>query len=704
MDAATPVRAGVDIGGTFTDVVLTTAGGRTIVRKLLSTPDDYSRAVVDGLAEAMADLTGTLNSIGEVVHATTVATNAILQGAGARCALITTEGFRDVLEIGRLRIPSLYDLFYDKRPLLVPRRHVFEVRERIGAKGDIQTPLDRDTLDAAVDGVLASGAEAVAVCLLNGYANPAHEKVVAAALRERAPHLEVSVATEILPQIGEYERTSTTVVDAYIKPIVRNYLERFDGRLKDSGVEAPVFIMQCGGGLSPLSFAAQQPVTMVESGPAAGVLAAGSAAAPMGLDQAVSFDMGGTTAKASLIEGGNVTRTRDYEVGGGISATSRLVGGGGYPINVPVIDVAEVGAGGGSIAWIDTGGSLRVGPRSAGAVPGPACYGQSGDAPTVTDANVLLGYLNPKEIAGGALPIHHGLAARAVTDAVAEPLGLDLIEAAHGIHLIANSEMIGAIRAVTTQRGRDVREFALMAFGGSGPVHAVTLAREAGMRTVIVPPSPGLFSAVGLLTTDLSFQRGRMFYRDLDALTLDALNDALNGLRDEVAAMAARHADASGEMSFEVEADLHYWGQSHDLTVTTPFGMWTAAETHRLAEDFEAEHERTYGHRAQGERIILVGMRVTGRIATPQAQAAPPAAEAPAGTGGEGRRRRAYFGRDAGFMDTPVLGRADLGQEPQDGPLLVEEYDTVTVVPPGCTVRLDDRRNIVIDVGGGSHP
>ena len=701
MDTATPVRAGVDIGGTFTDVVLTTAGRRTVVRKLLSTPDDYSRAVVDGLSAAMADLGGGLDSIGEVVHATTVATNAILQGAGARCALITTAGFRDVLEIGRLRIPSLYDLFYDKRRPLVPRRHVFEVRERIGAKGDVQLPLDPDSLDAAIDGVLASGAEAVAVCLFNGYANPAHERAVAEALRTRAPDLEVSVATEILPQIGEFERTSTTVIDAYVKPIVRSYLEGLDGRLKKNGVVSPVFIMQCSGGLSPLAFAARHPVTMVESGPAAGVLAARDSVAAMGLNRAVSFDMGGTTAKASLIEGGTVTRTRDYEVGGGISATSRLVGGGGYPVNVPVIDVAEVGAGGGSIVWIDSGGSLRVGPRSAGANPGPASYGQGGSEPTVTDANVLLGYLNPDAIAGGALPIHRDLAERAVAEAISGPLGLDLIEAAHGIHLIANSEMIGAIRAVTTQRGRDLREFPLVAFGGSGPIHAMTLALEAGMKTVIVPPSPGLFSAIGLLTTDLSFQRGRMFYRDLGALTPDALDDALMALRDAVSGMAARHADSSGDLTFEVEADLHYWGQSHDLTVALPFGRWSEADTRKLAEDFEAEHERTYGHRADGERIILVGLRVTGRIATPQARGVAPLAESPGRAGGARGDRRAYFGRALGFAAAPVIDRADLGSEPCDGPLLVEEYDTVTVVPPGCAARLDDRHNIVVMVDGG---
>ena len=693
MDASAPVRAGVDIGGTFTDVVLATAGGRRAVRKLLSTPDDYSRAVFDGLTEAIADLGADLGTIGEVVHATTVATNAILQGAGARCALITTEGFRDVLEIGRLRIPSLYNLSYDKRPPLVPRRHVFEVCERVSARGEVDSPLDPVSVAAAIDGVLASGAEAVAVCLLNAYANPGHERAVAEALRQRAPDLDVSIATDILPQIGEYERTSTTVIDAYVKPLVRHYLERFGDRLRDNGVDAPAFIMQCGGGLSPLSLAVRQPVTMVESGPAAGVLAACDTATAMGLEQVVSFDMGGTTAKASLVEGGTVTRTHDYEVGGGISAASRLVGGGGYPVNVPVVDVAEVGAGGGSIAWVDTGGSLRVGPRSAGVAPGPACYGRGGTAPTVTDANVLLGYLNPDSIAGGTLAIHPDLARQAVQESVAAPLGLDPIEAAFGIHLIANSEMTGAIRAVTTQRGQDVRDFALMAFGGSGPVHAAILAREAGMGTVIVPPSPGLFSAVGLLASDLTFQRGHMFYRDLDSVPLDALNGVLAHLRQAVEEMAARHG--GGSLVFEAEADLHYWGQSHDLTVAAPIDTWTTTETRDLAEDFEAKHERTFGHRAEGERIVLAGIRVTGRHSVHRVVAGEGPEDA---VDGPVSRRMAYFGADAGFLETPVLTRARLDRENRDGPLLIEAYDTVTVVPPGSTARRDDRGNIVIEV------
>ena len=572
MDASTPVRAGVDIGGTFTDVVLATAGGRQAVRKLLSTPDDYSRAVFDGLTEAIADLGADLGAVGEVVHATTVATNAILQGAGARCALITTEGFRDVLEIGRLRIPSLYNLSYDKRPPLVPRRHVFEVRERISARGEVDSPLDPESVAAAIDGVLASGAEAVAVCLLNAYANPDHERAVAEALRQRAPDLDVSIATDILPQIGEYERTSTTVIDAYVKPLVRHYLERFGDRLRDNGVDAPVFIMQCGGGLSPLSLAVRQPVTMVESGPAAGVLAACNTATAMGLEQVVSFDMGGTTAKASLVEGGTVTRTHDYEVGGGISAASRLVGGGGYPVKRAGCRRRRGRRRRRQHRLGRYGGSLRVGPRSAAVAPGPACYGRGGTAPTVTDANVLLGYLNPEAIAGGTLAIHPDLARQAVQESVAAPLGLDPVEAAFGIHLIANSEMTGAIRAVTTQRGQDVRDFALLAFGGSGPVHAAILAREAGMGTVIVPPSPGCSPQSGCWPPTCLSQRGHMFYRDLDSVPLDALNGVLAHLR--------RAVGGDGGPAWRREPCLRggsrssLLGQSHDLTVAAPVDTW----------------------------------------------------------------------------------------------------------------------------------
>jgi N-methylhydantoinase A len=695
-------RAGVDIGGTFTDVVVVAGDGRSAVRKLLSTPDDYGRAVVEGLVAAFADLDALPGDLNEVIHATTIATNAILQRSGAPCALVTTEGFRDVLEIGRLRIPQLYDLFYEKRSPLVPRRRIFELRERIDKEGQVILPLDADSIERAVQRIVESEVSSAAVCLINSYANPIHERMIGEALSRRLPELDLSLSSDILPQIGEYERTSTTVINAYVKPVVRRYLGRLADRLRAERVEAPLFMMQCAGGLTTLERAAEHPVTMIESGPAAGVLAARTLSSSDGIGKLVSFDMGGTTAKASLIEDGAVQRTRDYEVGGAISSTARLTGGGGYPINIPVVDVAEVGAGGGSLAWIDSGGGLRVGPRSAGADPGPACYGLGGAAPTVTDANLVLGYLNPQAIAGGAITIDPELAAKAIGDRIAKPLGLDPAAAAYGIHLIANSEMMGAIRAVTTQRGRDLRDFAIVAFGGCGPLHAVELARAAGIRKVVVPPSPGLFSAFGLLTSALSFQRSRMFYRDVGTIRLDELNRALGELRATVAAMAGGEDGEAAELRFEIEADMHYWGQSHDLTVTIPFRVLGDRDVGELAELFEAEHESTFGHRAEGEGIILVALRVTGHVTRSKAGEDKLATAMPSGEKRGVETRRAFFGAKTGYCEAAVIVRRQLGAKPLPGPLLIEEYDSVTVVPPGARAALDAGGNIAVDSDAGA--
>ena len=687
-------RVGVDIGGTFTDVIVTSDSGRSAVAKLLSTPDDYSRGVLDGMRSACAEIGLPPSLPGEVIHATTIATNAILQRLGADCALITTTGFRDVLEIGRLRLPQLYNLFYERRPPLIPRRHVFEVQERIGSQGEVLTPLDPGSVAAAVAGVRDSGVQSVALCLFNSYANPAHEHALAAAIRAALPSLEVSVSADILPHIKEYERTSTTVIDAYVKPVVRRYLHAFRRRLDEDAFRAPLLIMQCGGGLTTAERAAQEPVTLVESGPAAGVLAAQAMSADW--PNLVTFDMGGTTAKASIIESGRVLKTSEYEVGAEISATTRLTGGGGYSINIPVIDVAEVGSGGGSIAWIDTGGSLRVGPLSSGAEPGPACYGRGGERPTVTDANVLLGYLNPEAIAGGAIAIDHTRAEIAIRDHLCRPLGLDPVQAAHGVHLIANSEMMGAIRAVSTSRGRDVREFALIAFGGSGPLHAVELARATGIRTVVVPPLPGLFSAVGLLTTALEFTRSRMVYRPTAGLDLAVLNQMLHGLWQAVAGLAAREVAPDAGALYTIEADLHYWGQSHELTVTRPYAPLDAAGFAALVEAFEREHATTYGHRAEGEQVILVALRVVARV--PSGATAGPIRGLRTKAASR-RPRRAYFGPGLGFVETPVIGRDDLVPAARPGPLLIEEYDSVTVVPPGSSVRRDGADRIVVAVG-----
>ena len=688
-------RLGVDIGGTFTDIVLATGEGRLAVHKILSTPEDYAEGVIAGARSVLGELGVRAEDVSQVVHATTVATNAILERAGARCALVTTAGFRDVLEIGRLRVPELFNLFYDKRPVLIPRDRIVEVEERINHRSEIVTALDEREAERVVAAVMALDVEAVAVCLINSYANPAHEHALAAALRARAPGLDVSVSADVLPRAGEYERTSTTAINAYVQPTVRRYVDSLSALLQRDRIAGPLLIMQSGGGLMGAERAAREPVTMIESGPAAGVLAARHFMAGMGVENAVTFDMGGTTAKASIIERGEFLKTTEYEVGGHMSATTRLTGGGGYPITFPAIDVAEVGAGGGSIVWLDTGGSLRVGPQSAGAAPGPVCYGAGGERPTVTDANLVLGYLNPESIAGGAIKVHPGPARTALETGIAHPLGLDLAEAAYGVHLIVNSEMTGAIRAVSTQRGRDVRDFALVAFGGCGPAHAVLLARDMGIGTVVVPPNPGLFSAFGLLATDLELQRARTLYAESGTLAEGTrLAGILATLEAEIEAEFSRET-SSDTLVWEVWADMRYEGQSYDLPVSAPAGLEPAALVETLVERFEAEHERTYGQRARNERVVVVAIRLIGRVAGAGNGIA---TGVRGGTAVPESTRDAWFGPGLGWMPTPVVGRGSIPGTGREGPLLVEEYDSVIVVPPRCSARSGPSGSIVISV------
>ena len=475
-------RAGIDIGGTFTDIVLLGRGGEVVSKKISSSVENYALAIVDGLEALFAEQGVAPDEIGEIMHGTTVASNAILERSGARVGLVTSRGFRDVLELRNLRMPRLYDLTWEKPPPLVDRYLRVTVDERVNAAGEVVRALARDDARRALRRLLHEEVDAIAVCLINSYANPCHERVVAEVAAELAPEHPCSTSFDVQPEIKEYERTSTTVVNAYVLPTVRRYLETLREGLNARGVSAPLHIMQSNGGLTPAVQAAAKPVDIVESGPAAGVVGARAVTRQSGIENVISFDMGGTTAKASLIEGGEYTRTREYSVGGGIISGSRLLTGSGYLLNVPAIDLAEVGAGGGSILWIDGGGSMQAGPRSAGARPGPACYGLGGGAPTVTDANVVLGYLNPAHFCGGELPIDAGASRRAIETGVAGPLGLDVEHASWGARQVAIASMIRAIRAVSSERGRDPRDYALFAFGGNGGLFAVGMAAELGMK------------------------------------------------------------------------------------------------------------------------------------------------------------------------------------------------------------------------------
>ncbi len=484
-------KVGVDIGGTFTDIVFLSEDGDVLALKLASTPDDYSRGVLDGTRLGIERLKMEPSSITEHVgHGFTIATNAILEEKGALTALITTKGFRDVLEFRRNRVPRLYDLTYVKPPALVKRHLRFEVAERLDFRGRVLQPLDMESVDRVVDQVIAAQAESVVICLLHCYANPEHEQLVAAAIRRRAPEVTLTLSSELLPIIKEYERTSTAVINGYVRPVVERYLKRLTDGLRGMGVDAPLMVMQSNGGLATAKVASERPAFCIESGPAAGVMGAYHLGRMLDIGDLVTFDMGGTTAKASLIENGELLRSKDYEVGAGLNVGHRLLRGAGHILSVPAIDVAEVGAGGGSIAVVDASGSLRVGPQSAGAAPGPACYSRGGEQPTVTDANVLLGYVNPHHLLGGDFPLDLARARVAVESGVARPLGLSEVEAAHGVHVLANSNMSRALKAVSSERGRDPRRFTMFAFGGNGPVHAAGVAMMIGIRKIIVPPYP----------------------------------------------------------------------------------------------------------------------------------------------------------------------------------------------------------------------
>ena len=694
-------RVGVDIGGTFTDIVLLAEDGTVATRKVSSSVDDYARAIMEGIASLVAahDVDGA--DIAEVVHGTTVASNALLERKGARTGLIGTQGFRDILEIRNLRMPRLYDLAWEKPPPLVERYLRAVVDERIDAGGRVQRALDPDDARAAVDSLLVEGVDAIAVCLLNSFANPVHERALAAIVRERAPDCTVCISYEVLPEIKEYERTSTTVINTYISPIVRTYLERLRRAILERFPAAHLLIMQSNGGLTSAEEAARRPVNIVESGPAGGVVGALAMAADIGQDDLVTFDMGGTTAKAALIEGGVVSRSSEYQVGGGILTGSRLMTGAGYLVRMPAIDLAEVGAGGGSLIAIDAGGSMQVGPESAGAEPGPVCYGKGGSAPTITDANVVLGYLNPHHLVGGALPIDAAKALDALQTRIAAPLGVSVEEAAYGAHRIVASNMIRAIRAVSTERGRDPRGYTLVAFGGNGPVFGAAMAQALDIRRVVVPPAPGLFSSFGLLTADVEHHLSRTFRALLRGLDKAALDTAWEALAEE--ARRRLVADGYGGQAARIErhASLHYQGQTYELTVAVPEGPLDDAALAALEDAFGAEHERTYGHRAGPEEPVeLVTLRVIGRGRRPAApppriDRAPGAAPGPAQ---DRATRRAYFGPESGWCEAAVIGRADLA-EGREGPLIVEEYDATCVVPPGVHATLNAAGCIVLDVG-----
>ncbi|NKB60528.1 MAG: hydantoinase/oxoprolinase family protein [Alphaproteobacteria bacterium] len=691
-------RVGVDIGGTFTDIVFLSEDGQVRTKKVSSTVDDYAQAIVDGLAQVFEEQNLSGKDIAELLHGTTVGSNAILEMKGARTGLITTEGFRDVLEIRTLRMPRLYDLHWEKPPPLVERYLRRAVKERIDTDGNIDTPLDLANSEAKVQMLLDEKVDAIAVCLINSYANPVHEQAIADIIRAKAPDLPFCISFDVLPEMKEYERTSTTVINTYVMPIVKGYLESLRSELDEGGIPAPLLLMQSNGGLMTSEAATRLPANIIESGPAGGVIGAQALSRKLDMPDIITFDMGGTTAKASLIESTEVTRSLEYQVGGGIMIGSRLMTGGGYTLKVPAIDLAEVGAGGGSIIKIDAGGSMQVGPQSAGAHPGPVCYDLGGTEPTVTDANVVLGYINPGHLVGGAVKLNPDKSRSVLEETVAKPIGLDVAHAAYGAHQIAASNMIRALKAVSSERGRDPRKYAMLAFGGNGPLFAAGMAKALRMTRIVVPPSPGLFSSFGLLYADVEHHYSRTVRRVLRDSDPADLTTVWQELEEAARNQLESDGFTEAQMRFQRAANMHYKGQIFELNTPAPDGVIDAAAVAALEEAFGQEHERTYGHRAGPEEpvelvnVMLVGQGISDRPRVPdrligdseEAIDALPS-------------RQAYFGPDTGWIETPVLRRSDLASA-KTGPCIVEEYDATCLVPPGAIAGLDPFGNIVVDL------
>ena len=684
------LRVGIDIGGTFTDLVAIDSAGRLRTHKIASTPHDYGEGIVAGLRALLSDNA----TVTEVLHGTTVGSNTVLEGKGARTALITTRGFRDILEIRDLRMPVLYDLRWTKPRALVERRLRLEVTEKLRPDGSVSVPLDPASIDAAIAMLRAENVQSVAICLLHSYANPAHERAVAQRVRAALPDIAISISHEILPEIKEYPRTSTTVINAYVQPVVRAYITALDARLRALGIAAGLQLMQSNGGLASADFAAAAPAHIIESGPAAGVVGGAVLARHLQEPRLITFDMGGTTAKAGLVENGEVLRSEALEVGGGVMAGSRLLVGAGYMLKLPAIDLAEVGAGGGSICRLDPAGAPKVGPDSAGADPGPVCYGRGGTAPTITDCNLVLGYLDPHGLVGGAMQVDPDAARAAIARGLAAPMQCSVEEAAFGMLRLATATMMRAIRAVSVERGRDPRQFSLLAFGGNGPLFAAAIAAELGIARVIVPPMPGLFSAFGLLVADTEHHATQSLRTRMNHADPMQIARVLDSLARAGAQRLSRDGFPPEQHSFRRAASARYVGQSSEIEVPLPDTLDAPTLAARLPSLFAMEHERTYGFRApDDEEVELIGLSVMAR-GTPPAPRLPQRIP-PAGSSVP-PHRRAWF-PDAGWIETPVVTRAALS-DVRPGPLLIQEYDATCLVPRGTTAAPDAFGNVILSL------
>jgi N-methylhydantoinase A len=677
-------RVGVDSGGTFTDIcVVDEASGEVRVWKVPSTPADPSRAIVAGTVEGLGRAGSAPARVGYFGHGTTVATNALIQHRGATTGLITTAGFRDLLEIGRQRRPHLYDLQADKPPVLVPRALRIEVAERVRHDGRIEKPLDELEVRVAVRALRQAGAQSVAVCFLYAYVDPRHEAAARRIAEEEWPEAFVSCSHEVAPEFREYERLSTVVVNAYLGPVIAGYIARLGPRLAESGIAVAPHITQSNGGVMSFATARAQPVRAVLSGPATGVVGGLEVGRLAGFRHLITFDMGGTSTDVSLIEDGRPRLTGEMEVHG-------------YPLKTPALDIHTVGAGGGSIAHVDAGGLLKVGPRSAGAAPGPVCYGLGNEEPTVTDANVVLQTLNPTHLLGGRMPIDRGRAEVAI-GRLAERLGLDVMATAQGIVSVVTANMAKAIRVISVQRGHDPRDYTLVAFGGAGPLHAARLARELEIPRVLVPRHPGILCALGLLLSDLKTNYAQTCLMLATEDAVPRMIEAWESLDGRAAAWFDAEGIAPGARARRRTVDMRYAGQNYELPVAFPDDVPGPGLLKELVNRFERAHEQIYGYVSPEEAIQAVTFRLeaVGTVRRAEVRAHPPAATgAAAAVAGE---RAVWFAEAGRFAACPVYDRERLAPGHRlAGPAIVEQMDATTLLLPAQTATVDPYLNLII--------
>ena len=680
MTPARPLRIGVDIGGTFTDLVtFDSATGGLAMSKSFTTPADRTDGVLDVLAEDGV----ALSAVSQFVHGTTTATNAVVERKGGRVGLISTAGFRDTLEIMRINRERHYDLQWASPVPLVPRRLRFEATERMDYRGRIVTPLDTGALAATVAEMRAAAVESIAVCFLFSFMNPIHERQARDVISQVWPEVPVSISSEILPEIREYERSSTVVIDAYVKPVMGAYFENLEQRLASEGMECGVTVISSGGGIVPVAEAKATPVRTLQSGPAGGVIGAAHLGTQSGYPNLLAIDVGGTSFEVSLIEGGVPSRTTEGFIEWGI------------PFKIPLVDVKSIGAGGGSIARVDPGGLIQVGPDSAGSEPGPVCYSKGGTLPTLTDAYVTIGLIDPAYFLGGRVQLDAGAARDAISSQIADQVGMTAAQAALGIVRVAEASMVGAMRIVSIQRGYDPRDYAMIAYGGAGPVSAVELARELGVGTVLVPRFPGAFCAFGGLCADIRFDFVRSYLRrmeELDLVTLTTLSEEL--VTEGEAAMRRIGVTAAPIMQFT--ADLRYSGQNFEVNVSFPPGPVTDATIEQVVDNFHAEHLRLFGHHKEDEALEFVSLRLAVIAITEKPDFTPPRPEGSP----EAKGRRQLFSSDGRVVEAPVFDRSALGAGwAHPGALIIEEPDsTVVVRGTNDSTAIDDLGNIVVSV------